>query len=223
MIDLIETTSDILVLAAHPDDETLGMGGTIHKLARKGVNVHLLTFTDGESARREKRINRRAKLSDVVDVLGIAKYVSLNFDDNAMDSVPLLEICCAIEDNLQFFEVGFTVVFTHHAECLNIDHKILHQAALTVFRPFKKTTILSYYVPSSSDYSTTITHPNFFVPLDEEDLQAKMDAASLYNSEMRDSPHSRSYANLIYRAQMNGSIVGEKYAEGFRFERGVIA
>lgn len=216
------TVKKALVLAAHPDDETLGIGGTIHKLSTAGVEISLLTFTDGESARGTCK-DRNEKLPDIAQILGIKQYDCLYMPDNAMDGLPLLQVCQNIEHSFVGDDLSsFDIVFTHHPACLNVDHRVVYQASLTVFRPYYHTNLLSYYVPSSSDYSLTITHPNFFVPISHDDLQAKMAAAQVYDSEIREPPHSRSYDNLVYRAKMNGSIVGVEFAEGFRFERGMV-
>ena len=120
----MKMSKNILVLSAHPDDETIGCGGTIARLADEGCNVQLLTFTDGVGARNEFG-NRNNVLDNVKNLLGLSGYEFGNFPDNKMDSVPLLEICKFIENNIS---VVPDIVFTHHRNCLNIDHRIVYQA-----------------------------------------------------------------------------------------------
>ena len=92
----------ILVLAAHPDDETLGCGATISKLSKQGHDIRLLTFTDGVSARDIKDIeNRNKSLEKVSKILGIVDFKYGNFPDNKMDSVPLLDVCKFIEKEVK--------------------------------------------------------------------------------------------------------------------------
>ena len=84
----LEKNSKILVLAAHPDDETLGCGGTIKHLSDKGYNVELLTFTDGVGSRNKKDKNRNEKLDEVSKILGISNYTFFDFPDMKLDSIP---------------------------------------------------------------------------------------------------------------------------------------
>ncbi|MBM3204329.1 PIG-L family deacetylase, partial [Candidatus Woesearchaeota archaeon] len=147
----------ILILAAHPDDETLGCGGTIKRLSMdKDNHIKLITFTDGESSRYKNTdnstYNRNILLDQVCEKLGIHEYTCGTFPDNQMDTVSLLSVCKFIENNVQFVP---DMIFTHHHNCLNIDHSIVFRATITVFRPQlnNRMKILSYYVPSSTDYN----------------------------------------------------------------------
>jgi N-acetylglucosamine malate deacetylase 1 len=205
----------ILVLAAHPDDETLGCGGTIHRLSKEGHHVQLITFTDGEGSRGETDKNRNDLLDKVSSVLGIKKHSSSNFPDNAMDSVPLISLCKFIES-----EVDYTpdIIFTHYPEDLNIDHQLVAKATFTVFRPQEgfEHKIYCYFVASSSDYNPTSTfNGNSYFKLSEENIKGKLKALKLYDSEMRDYPHSRSYTNIKNLSKVWGSEVGINFAEKF--------
>ena len=143
---------NILVLAAHPDDETLGCGGTIAKLSNEGNNIHLITFTDGGSARTSPgdKADRRSTLHYVSEILGISSYESFDFPDNAMDSVPLIEIVKSIETYINEKDLNPDMVFTHSPYCLNIDHKTVYNATITAFRGlerFNPIKILAYDFP----------------------------------------------------------------------------
>ena len=148
----------ILILAAHPDDETLGCGGTIKRLSSNNNNyLKLITFTDGESSRDIKNNesqfkNRNLLLDNVCKILGIDDYIFGNFPDNKMDSIPLLDLCKFIENNVDFKP---DLIFTHHRNCNNIDHQQVYKATITAFRPQygENIRILSYYIPSSTDYN----------------------------------------------------------------------
>ena len=141
----------ILVLAAHPDDETLGCGGTIKKLSENNF-VKLITFTDGEGSRNTLNKNRNSLLDNVCKKLKINEYISGNFPDNKLDTVPLLDLCKFIENNVNFKP---DIIFTHHRNCNNIDHQLVYKATITAFRPQNGNNIkiLSYYVPSSTDFN----------------------------------------------------------------------
>ena len=210
--------SNILVLAAHPDDETLGCGATIAKLSEEGSRIQLITFTDGSSSRGDG-INRDAYLESAKEILGLDSYKCGDFPDNKMDSVPLLEVCKFIEENTLFYP---DIIFTHHENCLNIDHQIVYKATLTAFRPQagNKIKIYSYYVPSSSDYNPfNDFNGNVYIDVENyKDIKLRC-LEKCYKGEMREYPHSRSYQNVENLMKVFGSEVGLKYAEKFKLIR----
>ena len=212
----MRSNKNILILAAHPDDETLGCGATIARLVDEGHNVNLLTFTDGVGARSIKRFgNRNDRLGLVQNMLGLKSYSFGTFPDNKMDSIPLLDICKFIEQNVNY---NPDIIFTHHHDCLNVDH----QATVTAFRPQTGTDIkiYSYYVPSSTDYNP-MNKFNGNVYYDVENYKdIKLDVLKkCYKEEMRDYPHTRSYENIENLMKVWGSEVGLKYAEKFELIR----
>jgi len=205
----------ILVLAAHPDDETLGCGGTIRRLSKEGNDIQLLTFTDGESSRGTKGLNRNKKLAQVSKILGINSFISADFPDNAMDSVPLLEICKFIEREVKYFP---DIIFTHFQGDLNIDHQVVAKATWTVFRPKMGChhKILSYSVPSSTDYNPlSYFNASTYYMLGIDEVKAKKSALQVYDKELRDWPNSRSYENINNLMRVWGSEVCTEFAEKF--------
>lgn len=205
----------VLVLAAHPDDETLGCGGTINRLSKEGCQIQLITFTNGESSRGELNKDRNNLLDKVSDKLGIQKFSSADFPDNSMDSIPLINICKFIEGEVTY---NPDIIFTHHPEDMNIDHQLVAKATFTVFRPQSgaKHQIFSYFVPSSTDYNPTLNlvgHSYF--KLLKENFEAKQETLKIYDNEMRDYPHTRSYKNIENLMRVWGSEVGTEFAEKF--------
>ena len=215
--------ANVLVLAAHPDDETLGCGATIAKLASEGHRITLLTFTDGVSARGNNEApNRNEKLKLCADILGIHSYKTGTFPDNQMDSIPLIQVCKFIEDSVDFIP---DIIFTHHHSCLNIDHQIVARATNVAFRPphGKQIKIYAYYVPSSTDYefSNTFDGHSYFNVEEYKDIKLKC-LKMCYNEEMRDFPHSRSYENVENLMRVWGVEAGIEYAEKFKLLKEVI-
>lgn len=212
----------VLVLAAHPDDETLGCGATIHRLAQEGNDIQLLTFTDGEGARGVTDKNRNTKLDQVSRILGINKHASANFPDNAMDSVPLIDLCKFIEEHVDYTP---DIIFTHYYNDLNIDHQLVAKATFTAFRPQQGNDhkIYSYFVPSSTDYNpTSLFEGRTYFKLSHGDVIAKDQALRVYSDEMRDFPHTRSYENVQNLMAVWGGEVGTLFAEKFILTRELI-
>jgi len=211
----------VLILSAHPDDETLGPGATIAKLAKSGAYIKLLTFTDGESARGRTVKNRNDRLENVCNKLGITEYTYANYPDNRLDIISLLDKCKYIEENVNFEP---DLIFTHHPNCLNIDHQIVYQATITVFRPQTKKhqTILAYSIPSSTNYNPR-NNFNGNVYYDVSDtFNIKIDCLKEnYDSEMRPWPHSRSYQNIENIMKVTGAEIGVSYAEKFELIRDI--
>ena len=215
----------LLILAAHPDDETMGAGATIKKLNNEGYYSKLITFTDGESSREKANVipfNRNHVLDSVCKDLNITEYTFGNFPDNKMDSIPLLDLCKFIETNVDFEP---DIILTHHRNCNNIDHALVYKATITVFRPQlgNKIKIMSYFVPSSTDYNP-FSNFNGNIYYDVEDtFQTKLQCLkNNYDKEMRKYPHTRSYENIENLMKVWGSEVGLKYAEKFELVREIL-
>lgn len=210
----------ILIIAAHPDDEILGCGGTILKLKEKN-NIRVIFLTDGVSARKsnKKMKNKRKKeCLDLFKYLKLDKPYFLNFPDNQLDKIPLLKIVKKIEKILVNFKPN--IIFTHFENCLNIDHQIAYKATITACRPLKKSSvekILSFEVLSSTDwaaFNNKSFQPNYFVNITNQ-IKDKIKSISFYKSELRKYPHSRSLKAIETLSRSRGTSAGFKFAEAF--------
>lgn len=223
----------VLVIAAHPDDEALGCGGTIARWGANGAMVHLAFLADGIRARnpdsseaRDALLGRRAAAELALEALGGAASVAFgDLPDNQLDSVPLLHITQRVESLIDA-HLPDTVV-THHAGDLNIDHRRVHQAVMTACRPQRGhpvTTILCFEVPSSTEWqppgSGEPFMPNWFVDISAT-LPRKLAALDAYAAEMRDWPHPRSREGVEHLARWRGAMVGCDAAEAFILARAV--
>ena len=216
----------ILIVAAHPDDEILGCGGTIFKF-RKTHNIEVMFMTDGVSSRMNikslkttKRV-RKDECLKVFNYLKIKKPTFNSFPDNAMDSVPFINIVRVIEKKVLSYKPE--IIITHFENCLNIDHQLTFKAVVTACRPLKKSSvkkILSFEIPSSTDWSLNKKkfNPNYFVDISNF-IKHKINALKIYKSEIRKYPHSRSLKNVRALAQVRGTSCGRNYAEAFVVSR----
>jgi N-acetylglucosamine malate deacetylase 1 len=222
----------VLVVAAHPDDEILGCGGTMTKHVDHGDDVHILFLSSGVGARgddtdesNDERTRRRRAATAAAKTVGAYPPRFADFPDNQMDSVPLLDIVKAIENVVS--EIGPGIVFTHHGGDLNIDHRRAYEATLTACRPLPGSPveqICTYEVLSSTEWGPFAADrmflPNRFVEVTGQ-MDRKLSALSAYEEELRPSPHARSIEAVKAQAILRGASVGVPCAEAFATMRSI--
>jgi LmbE family N-acetylglucosaminyl deacetylase len=219
----------ILIIAAHPDDEILGCGGTILKLNSENT-IRTLIMGEGITSRGgEKSEETVEKLKEcalkVQKSLGIEKTYFESLPDNSFDTVSLLKIVKIIEKIIAQFNPD--IIFTHHHGDLNIDHRITFDAVLTACRPqpnFKHPDIYSFEIPSSTEWQVLtgekIFKPNIFIDISDT-MDKKLEVLEYYLEEMRDFPHSRSLEGVRIMAQDWGRKVGKHFVEAFELIRSI--
>ena len=224
----------IFIVAAHPDDEVLGCGGTIARLAQEGHDVYIAILGEGITSRYEQRAQANqamvealhARSRQVADLLGAKDLFVYDFPDNRFDTVPLLDIVKTIEKLINRFQPQ--IVYTHHGGDLNIDHVITHRAVMTATRPVENRPVKELYafeVPSSTEWAfghfKPSFQPNVFMDISTT-LETKIQAMQIYESEARAFPHPRSPEALKALARRWGTVVGLEAAEAFELIREVI-
>jgi LmbE family N-acetylglucosaminyl deacetylase len=212
----------VLVVAAHPDDEVLGCGGTIARHVAEGDAVHIVFMADGVGSRNgevAQDLNKRNLAKKrALEILGVTSHHTLDFPDNRMDSLALLDIVQPLEKLVQLIQP--CTVYTHHHGDLNVDHRLTHLAVLTVCRPLPRCSIreiLAFEVMSSTEWAGPGKHsfePNVFVDMSGYWLK-KSAALKEYDLEMRPEPHSRSVPHLDALSKHRGACVGVERAEAF--------
>jgi len=228
----MKNPQNILVVAAHADDEMLGCGGTMARLRAAGSNVAILLLGEGPTARMandtfHNTVRQEALRSAVVAAasLDIQDVHCAGLPDNRFDTVPMLHIVRHIETTAA--RVQPDVVFTHFAGDLNIDHQLTHRATMTAFRPLpgcKPVQILGFEVLSSTEYAPpgigASFHPTVYIDITDF-IEAKQKALADYASEMRPWPHPRSHEAVEHLACLRGSQCGREAAEAFVLYRGL--
>jgi len=222
----------ILAVAAHPDDEVLGCGGTIARHVEEGDKVHVIFMADGVSARGEEHLasnvleERNQSALKACQILGAETPYFLGLPDNQMDSLTLLDIIQPLEKKLETIKPE--VVYTHHHSDLNIDHQLTHRAVMTACRPVPDQCvkqILAFEVVSSTEWalgSEAVFTPNYFVTLSSWQVESKLLALQAYQQELREYPHARSIKSVESLLQARGASVGQKYCEGFQLIRAIL-
>ena len=223
----------IFIVAAHPDDEVLGCGGTIAWHTLQGDEVYCLLLGEGVTSRYSQRAEaKKGELKQLkqeaekaAGILGVKRVFFRDFPDNRFDTIPLLDIVKAVEEVKE--ELRPEVIYTHHQGDLNIDHQLTCRAVLTACRPIAGETIKEIYAfesPSATGWSSPDAQkyfmPNVFVDISET-FNKKVAALKAYKSEGRAYPHPRSPEALRAIAMRWGSIVGREAAEAFELIRAI--
>ena len=229
---------NVLIIAAHPDDEILGMGGTIAKHTSQHDNVTIIYMATGITARKEpaeyeiksipkkiqekwqqeiEKLQQDARKS--AKLLKVKTVKFFDFPDNEMDGIHLLKVVKVIEKEIKIAKPDR--IYTNHYGDLNVDHKVVSNAVLTACRPssFLVKEILCFEVLSSTEWSYPYNFsPNYFSNI-ENHVTKKVNAMKLFKSEIREFPHPRSSENIRNVAARWGSVCGFKAAEAFEMIR----
>ena len=225
---------NILLIVAHPDDEILGVGGTMNKLIIEfNCTVRVLILGEGITSRNDSRNPKdwekelaihKTNIQDAANRIGFESVRTYNFPDNRFDGVELLDIVKIVEKEKIEFNPEF--IFTHHGGDVNIDHQKTFEAVITATRPMeheKVLTIITFETASGTEWraSSDPKHfiPNMYVSINEGQLNTKIRAMECYEFEKRPYPHPRSPEALKIQAQRWGVDVGVNYAEAFMIIR----
>jgi LmbE family N-acetylglucosaminyl deacetylase len=218
----------VMVIAAHPDDELLGVGATLARHVELGHEVHAVVVSEGASSRYEEGAQNTLQEAGTkaAKLLGFASIQFLGFPDQRLDTVPLIELTQRIEKTLD--AVQPRVLYTHHWGDLNRDHRVVCEAVSVAARPIGAhfpREVYCFETPSSTEWSlpdpASAFIPNHFVDVTAT-LDKKLAAMAFYETEVRPPPHPRSLEALRARAHYWGQIVTRPYAEAFVLMRSVV-
>lgn len=226
----------IMIVVAHPDDEILGLGATMHRLIKQyKVKTKVLILGEGITSRSDKRSTEdwkdelsihKKNIKSAQKAIGYQNLSVYDLPDNRFDSVDLLDIIKIIENEKQKFNPD--IIFTHHGGDLNIDHRRTFEAVITATRPMESEnvkTIICFETPSGTEWRASTDPfnfiPNLFIEISKDDLKAKIKAMESYEFEKRKYPHPRSPEALEVLAKRWGVSCGKKYAEAFCLIRNV--
>ncbi len=220
----------ILVVGAHPDDEIIGLGGTLARHVSCGDQVSVLILSNGHGSREDAEstanIEKRLEaLNQSSKIIGIKDVIVESYPDQYLDTVPLVDMTKSIERHAR--SINPDIVYFHHHGDLNYDHQVVYRACITAFRPVGDypSRLLSYETFSSTEWGSPfpdhIFNPNYFVDISDH-YEQKMEALKCYSMELRRSPHPRSLESIEVFARKWGSVIGVTYAEAFALIREVV-
>jgi len=217
-----------LVLAAHPDDEVYGVGGTIARYAEMGAEVYVAILTEGCSCqypgREDIKKRKRDEAMEANKILGTREVILYELPDMKLDTLEHVEINRYIEDCIK--KVKPEVVFTHHPGDVNKDHRLVFDSTLVAVRPVPGAIVkklYTYEVPSSTEWSALSERwfiPNTYINISGT-IDKKLAAVRAYASELRTYPHPRSERAVRLYHQQRGLYCGLEWAEAFNLLREV--
>jgi len=227
---------NILIVVAHPDDELLGLGGTMNKLIKDyNIITHVVILGEGITSRSDSRnveqwqsqlAIHKQNIKNAQSAIGYHSVSVYDFPDNRFDTVALLDIIKVIEKEKTSFTPD--IIFTHHGGDVNIDHQRTFEAVMTACRPMENESvksIITFETPSGTEWraNTDPRHflPNFFVSISKDNLISKIKGMESYEFESRKFPHPRSPKALEIQAQRWGIAVGREYVEAFDIVRSI--
>ena len=219
----------VLAIAAHPDDETLGAGGTIARFSREGHEVWVCILTDGASARHRHLELQKECAVRACEVLGVTNVTFGEFEDQRLDALPLIDVITPIDKCVA--ELQPELVLTHFGQDVNQDHRAAFAATMIATRPVGATSVarvMCYQTPSSTEWAAPFTgnvfSPNVYMDIGSTlsiKLEAMRQYARTFTGEVYPFPHPRSYQALEAIARCHGSAAGVPAAEPFMLVRSV--
>ena len=210
----------ILIVSPHADDEVIGMGATISQFSQLGSLVRILILADGVTSRdelRESLVERKKSAEKAYKYLGISEFQFMDFPDNKLDTLPILDLIKTIEKSINKFQP--TSIFTTSFKDLNIDHQIAAKAVITAARPKIDNCVRAVFhfeVQSSTGWNFHVNSfkPNFFVDISKHYMK-KENALTYFKQELEAFPSPRSLENILNLNKYRGSVIGKNYAEAF--------
>ena len=217
----------VLVFAAHPDDEVLGMGGTVALHVERGDEVRIVVVTDGSSTQypgdEDTRARKESEAVRAAAELGVTDYVHLDLPDMRLDTLAHVVVNRVVEEHVSAFAAER--VYTPHPD-VNLDHRTLFDSVAVAARPVPGQTVrrlLTYAPTSSTEWTPAPLNwfvPNWFVEITGT-IEKKVAAFAHYATERREYPHPRSERAIRAAAEFYGSSCGCEHAEPFVLVRGL--
>lgn len=214
---------NVIVISAHPDDETLGAGGTILKHVANGDNVYWVIVTnvfENQGFTKERVESRQQEIREVEKLLGICKTFLLNYPTMTLSSSSLIKMVPEISS--VFSEIQPEIVYCLNRSDAHSDHRVIFDAVMACTKSFRYPyikQILMYECISETEFAPVLAEkaflPNYFVDITHF-LDKKLDIMKIFESELGEHPFPRSLDNIRALAHFRGASVGVKYAEAFQ-------
>jgi LmbE family N-acetylglucosaminyl deacetylase len=214
---------NILVISAHPDDEVLGLGGTLLKHSHNGDKLYwvIVTNISTKDGFLEKNVEKRQKEIEIINnKIGFTKYFKLDFPTMKLDTTSLVELIPILSEIVS--EIKPEIIYTMNRSDAHSDHRIVFDAILTCTKSFRYPSVkqfIMYETLSETEFAPAIAEkhfvPNYFVDISDY-MNEKIDLLRIYSSELGEHPFPRSMRNIKALATYRGAFAGVEYAEAFQ-------
>ena len=214
-----------IVIAPHPDDETLGVGGTLLRRKTEGVNLAwvIVTNISIESGWSEEKVKQRAgEIQRITQFYEFDEVYCLNFETTQLDAIPMSDLVAAISDVFKEFKPE--EVYVPHPADVHTDHRVVYDAVSACTKWFRYPSVkrvLAYETLSETDFglgTDQAFRPNVFVDI-EQFLSKKLQAMDIFASEVGEFPFPRSHEAIRALATLRGAASGFQSAEAFELLR----
>ena len=214
----------VLVVSIHPDDETLGCGGTLLAHGAAGDEIHWLIVTSGHEGRwtAEEIAEKEREIAAVAAAYGATTVSRLHHRASELDTVPVGELMAGIESTVQ--QLAPEIVYLVHPGDVHTDHAAGFTATMSVLKPFRMRAlgvrrILAYETLSSTDAAAFVTFvPNVYRDVTAQ-LERKLEILSLYESQLQPAPFPRTVSAARALARVRGAAIAVEFAEAFALVR----
>lgn len=212
----------VLVVAPHPDDETLGCGGTLLKHKNSGDKIYWMIVTNIQSKDGwpEEEVQKRQKeIHQVADMYGFEKIFKLDFPTTMLDTIPYNDLIAKMSAVIQ--EVKPSIVYLPNRSDVHTDHQVTFKVAVSCCKNFRApfiNKILMYECLSETEFAPALREDaftlNVFVDISEY-FNRKLEIFKVYGSEVMEPPFPRSIETVTSLARYRGSRIGKEYGEAF--------
>lgn len=219
----------VLVVAPHPDDETLGCGGTLLKHRDNGDEIHWLIITgisEGQGFTAERVMSRAKEIEVVANKYSFSSVNKLDFPTTRLDTIPIADIVSKISEVIN--KVQPEILYLPNRGDIHTDHKYVFDAVLSCTKWFRYNFIkrvLVYETLSETEFGINPDNnsfrPNVFISIDQY-IDQKIDIMNVFVSEVGDFPFPRSAESIRALAAYRGTASGSKSAEAFMLLKEVI-
>ena len=216
----INMPKNVLVVAAHPDDELLGCGATVALHCKRGDVVRSIILCEGETMRAQNATEKKSATEEAAKVLGVDSAVCIGLPDQHLDTLPIVDVISPIEKAVRDFRPN--IIYVHSGSDINRDHQVVFEAALVALRPKNEfiEEIYSFYTVGATEWGyPRLFNPDTWVGFNEDIIQRKLDAFACYDSELCEYPHPRSLQAIKNLAMMYGNQCCMEFAEVFETVR----
>lgn len=211
--------NNILVIAPHGDDETLGCGGSLLKHKSKKDKIHLLMITNinqNSIWTKKQEITRKKEINKIIKLYKFNSYHNLNYEPTKLDLIPMSDLITKIDKIINFIKPN--IVYLNNPSDIHTDHQIAFKSSISCLKSFRKNyikSILLYETLSETEYSTEeLFKPNYYVDISKF-IEKKIKIMNIYKSEINKFPFPRSNDAIYSLAKIRGARIGVRYAEAF--------